>query len=311
MKQTCLASLFVLVGSLVLLAGYGGSGCHPCEITVPHQKLSDLPYATVPNVDPGLVSLDLWRPDPLDASALAPVVIWVHGGGWRRGDKANGCCDKVNLFVGRGWIFASVNYRLSPDPPELGDPDRVRYPVHEQDVAAAVAWLYSNVADYGGDPSRMALLGHSAGAHLVAIVSTDASFLGAHGLGLEVIRCTGSLDTEGYDIPDTMADPTDEQSALYENAFGSEPAVWAQASPQTHVAAGRDIPPFLLVSRGSDDRRAQVAAFAESLIEAGVSATVIDAAGYSHAEVNQKIGDPKDHVMTPAVMSFLEACFSE
>ena len=218
------------------------------------RPVKDVAYEDVPGVDPALVSLDVYPPAH---GCPAPVVIWVHGGGWRIGDKGNQMPDKVKLLNDAGYVIVSVNYRLT-DP---ASPDPVRYPTHDEDVAAAVAWVHDNVAEYGGDPARLALMGHSAGAQIVASVATDERYLGAHGLGLDALRCAAPLDTEGYDV----AGPAGAGIDIYRNVFGDDPATWADASPQSHVAAGKGIPPFLLVERGTPARRRAAETFAQHL----------------------------------------------
>lgn len=264
----------------------------------------NIPYATIPGVSPNQTNLDIFVSDPVPEKP-APVLVWVHGGGWAIGGKANQMQYKPALFTSAGYCLVSINYRLSPRPASA-KPDRIMYPVHEQDVAAALAWVHTHVAEYGGDPERIALMGHSAGAHLVSLVSTDETFLGTHKLPLGVIKGTVSLDTEGYDIAGHMGRAVTE---IYENAFGPDPAVWKQASPATHVAPGKGIPPFLLVTRGAAVRRQQCADFASALQKAGTRAEVVNAPGYSHAEVNSKIGAPGETVVTQPLMQFLAGCF--
>jgi acetyl esterase/lipase len=264
----------------------------------------NIAYTAISDVDPNLLSLDIYTPDPAPVKPV-PLLIWVHGGGWAIGDKSNGMQFKPALFTAAGYGLVSINYRLSPRPAN-GKPDRVMYPIHEQDVASAIAWVHAHAAEYGGDPERMALMGHSAGAHLVAIVSTDESFLKAHDLSLGVIKGTLSLDTEGYDIPTHMVR---DLSGIYDNAFGNDPAVWKKASPISHVAVGKGIPPFLLVTRGVPARRKQCEDFAAALKGAGIKTSVVNASGYSHEEVNRKIGVPGEAVVTPTLMQFLAGCF--
>ncbi len=266
----------------------------------------DIAYATVPGVDANLLSLDIYTPEPAPGKPV-PVVVWVHGGGWAIGDKSNGMQRKPALFTAAGYCLVSVNYRLSPRPAN-GKPDRVMYPIHEQDIASAVVWVHAHAAEYGGDPERIALMGHSSSAHLVSIVSTDESFLNVHGLPLSIIKGTVSLDTAGDNIPAVMErDPI----GIYENAFGTDPAVWKQASPLYHVAPGKGMPPFLLVTRGLPERKKQCSDFAVALRSAGVQATVVDATGYSHNEVNRKIGTAGETVVTPPLMQFLAQCFAD
>ncbi|MEZ4399315.1 MAG: alpha/beta hydrolase [Kofleriaceae bacterium] len=266
----------------------------------------DVPYQALPGVAPDLQALDIYP--PCSGSQPAPVVVWVHGGAWAIGDKRAQITDKVALFTAAGYLLVSINYRLSPDTPDL-DPARVMHPRHVEDAAAAVAWVHDHIAGYGGDPARLVLLGHSAGAHLVALLGTDPAWLGAHGLPLATLAGVGSFDTEAYDIPTTMQTASAMQALILRNAFGDDPAVWAMASPLNHVVAGQGIPPFLVVERGEPGRRQTEAAFAQRLRDVGGASTVIDAGGLTHEEVNASIGAAGDTVMTAPVMAFLAACF--
>lgn len=103
--------------------------------------------------------------------------MYVHGGGWSIGDKSAQLENKIALFKSLNYVFVSTNYRLSPFPNRLGNDDRIKYPLHNQDVVSAIAWLVENISDYGGNPDKVALIGHSAGAHLVSLIGTDESFL--------------------------------------------------------------------------------------------------------------------------------------
>ena len=239
---------------------------------------------------------------PASHGCPAPVVVWVHGGGWQRGDKRNQMTDKVRLWNRAGYTVVSVDYRLTD--PAAATP--VRFPAHAQDVAAAVAWVHDHIGAYGGDPDRLAVLGHSAGAQLAATVATDPAHLGAHGLGLDALRCAGALDTEGYDV----AAMAERGNAIYRAAFGDDPATWTDASPIAHVAAGTGIPRFLVVERGAPRRRRAADAFVTRLRDAGVAVTVIDAGSLTHAQVNSEIGREGDTVVTPPLEQFLAGCFA-
>jgi len=286
----------------------GGDGGQTCAAAAARQALDQV-YATVAGVDKNLLSLDVYTPArEAGPGEGAPVVVWVHGGGWAVGDKKNKIADKVALFNGAGHVLVSVNYRLSANP-ATSDPKRVMYPVHPGDVARALDWVLDNIASHGGDPKRLAVLGHSAGAHLAALVSTDGSFLAAHGHKLTAVTCTGSFDTEGYDIPTNLKTAGAKTRATYENAFGKDPKVWKQASPQTHVASAKGIGDFLLAARGSAGRREMAKAFAAAVTATGAKATIIDASSLDHAGVNEAIGKKGDTVMTPAIKTFLKGCF--
>jgi arylformamidase len=257
-------------------------------------------YATVPGVAPNATSLDIYPPRN---GCPAPVVMWVHGGGWQHGDKKNQVADKIRLFNDKGWILVSVNYRLT-DP---SSPDPVVFPRHNEDVAAAVAWVHDNIAQYGGDPDEIALLGHSAGAQIVASVGTDEGYLAAHGMTLSDVRCVGALDTEGFDV----ARQASVGNPIYRAAFGNDPATWDDASPLHHIAAGKDVPAFLVVERGTLARRLTQHAFVDALRAADIPVTVVDARTLTHGQVNAQIGASGDTVMTPPLTTFLTGCFAE
>jgi arylformamidase len=264
----------------------------------------DLRYASSPGTGARHQSLDLYTPVRPAGCAPAPLVVWVHGGAFVTGDKANGMTRKVDLFTKQGWAFASLNYRLV-DAPDVG-PTTGRYPAPEQDVASALAFLRRSAPTYGLDTGRLALLGHSAGAFLVSLDSTDGRFLHGAGLALADVDCTASLDTT-YDIPTQIA-AGGNSAAMFRNAFGDDPAVWAAGSPMRNVAAGKGIPDFLVVTRGTAARVAQSEEFAARLRAASVPARVVRATGLTHEEVNTSVGAPGDTVVTPPLLDFFRGC---
>jgi arylformamidase len=304
----CASGTVALVASLLgaPLAAVGGAaepGKRGCTDT--RRVVRDVRYDAVEGVDTNLLSLDLYLPKTGKGCAPVPLVVGVHGGGWRRGDKRDFAGDKVRLFNDQGWAFASVNYRLSG--PEVSPP--VQYPTHDQDVANAVGYLVEHASKYGIDPDRVGLLGHSAGAGIVAAVATDEQFLEHAGLGLDALRCAFPDDisfdvTEAVRIGGHYAD-------ISRQAFGDDPDVWAEASPINHVEKGKGIPPVLLVRRAGPWWQRQMDAFADKLRGAGVDVQIIDATGYSHNQVNRLIGSTTDPVMTAPVTTFFERCFAK
>ena len=163
----------------------------------------------------------------------------------------------------------------------------------------------------GADPSRVAVLGHSAGGGIVSAIATDPTYLGASGLGLDAIACAGSMDGEGYDVVAGATTAPVEFQTGYRNAFGDDPAVWVQASPINHVAAGVGIPPFFVAARGVDWRFEQHRRFVEALNGAGVPTVVVDATSLEHADLTVAIGAPGETVVTPPLMDYLAGCFAE
>jgi acetyl esterase/lipase len=232
------------------------------------------------------------------------VLVYVHGGGWHRGDKANKILKKVDQFAQKeGWLFVSVNYRLSPDPIDLTSTRAVRAPIHGQDVAAAVGWVHRNAAAYGADPNRIAVMGHSAGAHLASMVGTDESLLAGADVARAAVGCVISLDTAAHDITESAPG-----NPLYLNAFGSDPAAWRANSPIHQVTAGEALPDFLLVHQDRLSSTSRNNRFRDALRAAGGTATT-KPAPLDHSGINDAVGDPADKVVTPAVLSFLETCY--
>jgi acetyl esterase/lipase len=295
--------LALLVSAVVTTVTAPGAEAQS-KCTHPARVERNVRYLNIEGVEPGLTSLDIYEPPADGECRKAPVVMWVHGGGWRKGDKRHAVTDKVRLFNDAGYVFVSVNYRLT----NLRTPEPIRYPTHNEDVAAAVAWMVDNAADHGGDPKRIALLGHSAGAGIVASVGTDERYLAEHDLDLDALRCVGPLDTQAFDVS-AVIDGGGLSAVLYRGIFGTDPEQVRDASPLTHVEAGKSIPDMLLVERGEPARRAILEKFADALRDAKVDVTVIDGSALTHGQVNTQIGAPDDQVMTRTVMKFLRSCF--
>lgn len=242
---------------------------------------------------PDALSLDIY---PATGADL-PVVIFVHGGGWFRGDKSN-VDAKPAAFNGHGYVFVSVNYRLIP---EVNVTDQMG------DVARAVAWVKKNIARYGGDPAYIFLMGHSAGAHMVALLGTDESHLRAEGLALTDIRGVISLDTQTYDLVPLLTNiPEEAGGDVYWETFGHDPKFWKEMSPQTYIAAGRNIPPFFIVYTGDKKSRALISEwFFAALQEADIPSVLFPAPEKTHGQINREFGLPNDRVST-VIFTWLE-----
>jgi acetyl esterase/lipase len=226
------ATVAALAGCLLALAATGSAAA-----AISHLDL-DYDLGSPPAPSPASQNrLDLYLPDDAGPTDSRPVVVYVHGGGWRQGDKRNRILDKANLFTDAGYLFASINYRLSPEAlSATPDPSRVMFPDHPHDVGEAIGWLGRNLASRGGDPERIALIGHSAGAHLVSLVATDPSYVEAYGVDPWQLIGAVALDTGAFDVPARIAELGPAGQLLYFNAFGTvaENAAtgsWAEASP--------------------------------------------------------------------------------
>jgi acetyl esterase/lipase len=241
-----------------------------------------------------LQKVDYWT----GASPNAPLVVFVHGGGWKRGDKQmmDGSA-KLGHWQALGYAIASVNYRLVP-----------QNTVEEQatDIAAAVAYLKNNAARLGFDARRIALVGHSAGAHLVALVGTDPSYFRAAGISVSDVRGIIPLDGACYNVPKQIAEGGDLMHDTYIQAFGTDPARQRALSPAFH-AGEPNAPEFLILHVQRKDGTTQSNELGEALRKAGTPATVQGFKGRGlkgHAEINRKLGEP-DYPATPVVDAFL------
>lgn len=271
----------------------GARSCAPVRPeTVAYRHVRGAPVAAT--------SLDLYRPVPACRRGRAPVVVWVHGGGYHLGDKATNMGDKVRLFTARGWIFVSVNYRLT----RQGDATSAHWPDHYDDVAGAVAWVRRHIATRGGDARRIALLGHSAGADIVANETADPRYLRRWGLTPRAIRCQGPLDTEGFDK--TRASSS--AQAAWADSLGTAPDYLRTTSATLQARRGTGLPPTFTVFRGTPRRQAIERGYAQRLRALGVRVTLVDARSLTHEQVNRRLGAAGDNVVTPPLVRFLARC---
>ena len=237
------------------------------------------------------------------ARADAPLVVFVHGGGWKRGDMEmmEGSAKLQHWNGELGYAVASVNYRLVPEAT-----------VEQQagDLAAAVAYLKGNAAALRFDASRIALTGHSAGAHLVALVGTDPQWLAGAGLSFADIAGVLPLDGAAYDVARQIADGGRLMRGTYQQVFGSDPARHRALSPTLH-AAGPNAPDFLILHVDRDDGRTQSEALAAGLRAGGTPAVVQEFSGRGlrgHAQINRNLGEA-DYPATPVVDAWLARIF--
>ncbi len=251
-------------------------------------RVADIDYASDAAGDPIRQSLDIYFREGL---AGAPVILYVHGGGWVRGDKRR-ALFKPAALVPEGYLFASMNYRFHPQTSLSG---------MAQDVATAAVWLKRHAAKYGGEGSKLVLMGHSAGAHLVSVVATNQRFMEAAGASLGDLSAVVAIDTAMLDVPLRMETAGRSQFQV----FGTDPAAWTPVSPWHHVEAGKGIPPFLLF--GADGRavtRQQVMPMEKKLQEAGVEVSSHEAIGRAHMPLDTYMGIDGDE-STRILMEFL------
>jgi acetyl esterase/lipase len=244
-----------------------------------------------------LQQLDFWR---APGTVPAPLIVFVHGGGWQRGDKQMDTgAPKIAHWTAQGYAVASINYRLVP-----------AATVEQQagDVAAATAWLHGRAAQLGIDPSRIVLVGHSAGAHLAALAGTDPRYFAAVGMTLSDVRGVVALDGAAYDVPRQAADAGPLMRHVYAKAFGSEQARQQALSPVLQAAAP-NAGAFLLIHIDRDDGRAQAEALGLALRQAGTPAQVVSVTGAGmrgHLDLNATLGQA-DAPATAVVDTWLRA----
>ncbi len=223
-----LAAVWGLVGILSAILAAGCSTTTLVNVLVPndYRVFKDEAYGQGPRR-----KLDVYLPEL--ATDQAPVIIFFHGGNWQSGDK------EMYLFVAqafapKGFVVVIPNYRLYPE---------VRYPAFLQDGAAAVRWTVAHIAEKGGDPNRIYLMGHSAGAYIAAMLSLDPQWLGEVGIDPRrqiraMVGLAGPYDFLPLDTPALKV------------IFGPEDQ-WPGTQPINHVDG--NAPPMLLMAGRDDD----------------------------------------------------------
>lgn len=221
----------------------------------------------------------------------APVIFMVHGGGWTRGDKSMSRVveNKVKHWLPQGYVFISVNNRLLP---------QTAIEEQAQDVAQALAYAQAHAAEWGADASKFVLMGHSAGAHLIALVSSSPTL--AAQAGAKPWRGSVILDSAAYDVAAIMRG---RHFGLYDRAFGNDASRWATLSPLSVLT--HSTPPMLAVcSSRRVESCAQARAYVDKAKSLGTRAAVLPQ-DLSHGEINAVLGEAGTY--TEAVDGFLRA----
>jgi len=273
--MTRLVLVFVLVCSGTIVNAQGQAR--------PAQKIDAAKDVEYGRVGERSLQLDIYQPKQRNADLL-PVIVWIHGGGWRNGNKSSGA--RLNSFVATGnYVGVSIGYRLSRE---------AVWPAQIHDCKAAIRWIRANAAKYGIDPDRIGLWGSSAGGHLVSLLGTSS----------DIEQLDGSCGTPGVSsrvacVVD-FCGPTDMiifKHSAADQLFG-KPADERQAeakaaSPAAHVS--EDDPPILIV-HGTNDRTVpieQAELFHEKLKASDVDVTFVRIEGGGHgiggAEVSKRV----------------------
>ena len=262
------------------------------------QKLT----SNIPYVESGhkRQALDVYTPESVKGKNL-PVMFWIHGGGWQVGDKGD-VGLKPKVLCERGFVFVSTNYRLLPE---------VTMEELTGDVAKSLGWVHRNISKYGGDPKRIFVGGHSAGAQLAALLCTDERYLKKEGVSFEVLKGCVPVDGDTYDIPKIIMTAEHRQTLYggkmftngHRQKFGNDPGKHVEFSAVFHVAEGKKIPPFLLLYfPGNPDTRVQALLFEAVLRAAKIPAKSYGKRDSNHSRLNNDLGKPDD----PATKEFFK-----
>lgn len=257
------------------------------------------PEPDVKNVAYGngnLEKLDVFLPAKKSNDAFAPMIVMVHGGGWCVGDKGGAMMteNKVARWRPKGFVFISINY------PMVNDGSNALAQANY--VAKAVAFVQAHAQKWGGDPTKLILMGHSAGAHLVSLVNASARIRQVNHV-LPILG-TVSLDAGAVDVVKQMPNVYPFLKARYREAFGNTEAEWIAASPfhQLDPTAA----PWLGVCSTSrkDDPCGQARAYADKSNSLGVKASV-QPEHKSHGAINKDLGKSGNY--TSGVEAFMSS----
>ena len=224
--------LLLLAGSLLV---------HEQAVANASHRIADIAYvpASAPDYDAKRHRLDVYQPKKQDK--LQPVVLFIHGGNWNSGSKDNFLYKAIGRRLAKqGFVGVVMSYRLSP---------QVLVPAQADDAARALAWTVAHIKDYGGDPARIIVMGHSSGGGLAALLALGSdTLLARHGLPATAVHAALLDDPAGLDMLDYLTKMQYEGDAQYLVPFSRDRAVWRQSSALYHVRAGA--PPYSIFIGG-------------------------------------------------------------
>jgi acetyl esterase/lipase len=276
------------------------AGSHPLQQGLPSPTLRDLVYTQAGGQTE---RLDVYLPWGNAPQGGWPVILAIHGGGWRKLDKSDYGARVASAFQAYGYAVVAVNYPLSR-------PGRPSWPLNFQDIQASVLWIRAQAATYGFDSSRIVAMGESAGGHLANLLGTSSPGSGSGDPGptsvAAVVSFSGPTDLTALSQQSRGA-----RSAVKQMLGGPPaaiPATYLAASPIDHVT---DLdPPTLLIHGGADPLVpvSQATSMATVLSNAGVTNELIVLPGAGH-ELNFPINTPRDLVFQ--ILEFLNATWKD
>ena len=276
----------IFIGSGSLLAQKKGEG--------PFFKVADIPYAKLAK-EPRLNALDIYMPKK---GSKSPVIIWVHGGLWAFGDKSD-VGIKPAFFTEKGYIFVSINHRLSPD---------IKHPGHMEDVAHALVWVYNNIVHYSGDPEKIFLMGYASGAQMSVMITVNKKYLDEAQGSLDMIKGVISVDGLGFDVAKIIPDNNNKVKDWCLDTFGLTEKEWQEASPVTHITPGIKVPPMFVAYSGvQTPTESDALNLARKFKDSGVSIQVKSYAKKNSLSIHREFGKEGDPVGQD-VLVFLQDC---
>src|SRR6185503_10242232 len=290
--STAAAAIVLVLAAFPAAAQSGapalGSGFSRTSLKV----IRDVDYVPTADYADGKDRLDIYIPD---GARNTPVIFSIHGGALEAGDRRE---ERFvgQRFAGAGYVTVVISYRLSPE---------VSHPAHIQDVAAAFAWVTRNIARHGGDPNRVLVIGHSAGAYLAMMLAADPRWLAAHKLSPHAIA--GVAPVSGFYWVEREGVAPDRPAYVW----GTNRKAWVDASPAHYLRP--DMPPVLLLDTDGDERwrQQQKADFAEALRAAGdKDVTVYKVKGRTHMSVWTEMNDSEGEETSSQILRFAKRLFA-
>jgi arylformamidase len=248
--------------------------------------------------------LDVYRPTSSAKDGKRPVVVWIHGGGWQTGDKSD-VAIKPRFFMDQGYVFVACNYRLLPD---------VTMDELIRDVAQSIAWVHKNIDMHEGDPERLIIGGHSAGAQLAALLCIDDRYLKEVGVPFSSLKGCIPVDGDTYDIPKIIMTAEHRQMIYgdkmptfgHRQKFGNDPLKHVDFSAVTHISKDKGIPPFMILFfSGNPDTTAQARRLESVLSGSDIPVSVFGSYDTNHSLLNDNLGRPGD-AATQSLIQFLQ-----
>jgi hypothetical protein len=277
-------------------------------------KYENVPYNTLPGVAPERLMNDIYLKESfLSDSIKKPLIFFVHGGTWRSGSKEFSL-EKIKMILEQGYIFATTNYRLSPDPVNILDSNRVKFPDHINDVTRSFASIYEVLPFLNGDTNKIAVIGHSAGGNLALSLATIEEYLKKYEIPLNSIKSAINFDGVGLNLDSLIRSINGSFKNEFINAFGNNPQDWKKASPALNFKKDSNLCNILLICQNSKFRSQFSYEFAEKLGKYKIHSAVYLAYDFDHNDILMNFCSNESEltkVYTKNIFNFIEESFKK